>query len=193
MKKFVVALALVLLFVGGFVAYRSFSAPAPVPQLSSLPPKEQAQRRAEAQQLTTAVDEIARAAKKGERRDFTLSATQDQLNTLLQDKLDIKNAPVSDLSAQLQPGQIILSGRAKTNGLSVPAVITGDLKARDGGLVLEINSLKLGGFKAPGKVKQQAQKAASDALEKALSGGQKLRFGEVKIEREKLTVSGQTG
>ncbi len=193
MKKFLILVALILVAAGGYFAYRTLSGPAPVPRLADLPPQQQAERRADAQNLVGQVEDVARAVKKGERRDFTISATQDQLNTLLQDNIKIKDAPVRDLSAQLQPGQLILTGRAKYGGLTVPVVINGDLKARDGGLSLEIDSLKLGGFNAPNDWKQKAQTAASDALEKALSGGQKLRFGEVKIEREKLTVSGQTG
>lgn len=193
MKKYLAVIGLALLLCGGYLAYRAFSGPAPAPRLSDLPLQQQAARRAEAQRLVGQVDEVARAAKKGEKRNFTITATQDQLNTLLQDKIKIKNSPVSDLSAQLQPNQLVLSGRAKYGGATVPVVINGDLKARDGGLVLQLDSLTLGGFGAPDAWKQKAQKAASDALEKALSGGQKLRFEDVKIEREKLTVRGQTG
>ena len=193
MKKLLALLALILVTAGGFLAYRVLTGPAPVARLADLPPQQQAERRADASKLVGEVNEVARAVKKGERRDFTIAATQAQLNTLLQDNIQIKGAPVSDLSAQLQPGQLILNGRAKYGGLKVPVVITGDLKARDGGLALDIQSLKLSGFDAPADWKRKAQTAASDALEKALSGGQKLRFDEVVIERQKLTVSGQTG
>ena len=193
MKRFVLVSVLLLLAGGGFLVYRALSGPAPVPRLADLSPQERAARRADAQKLTEQVDEVARAVKKGEKTAFALSATQSQLNTLLQDKLQIKNAPVSNLSAQLQPGQLILNGRAKYGGVNVPVSINGDLKARNGGLVFQVESLKLGGFGAPDGWRDKVQKAASDALEKALSQGQKVRFDEVKIERERLTVKGQTG
>ena len=193
MKKFVL-IALALLVIGGaYFAYRVFSGPASAPRLADLSPAQQAARRADAKELVGKVNEIARAAKKGEPKNFTLVASQDQLNTLLQDNLKIKNAPVSDLSAALEPNRLVLSGRAQYKGLNVPLVINGGLKAKDGGLDFEIESLTLGGFAAPQKWKDKAKKAAGEAIEKALSGGQKLRFDEVQIENEKLTVKGQTG
>ena len=193
MKKFAMPAILLLLLVGGYFAYRAFSGPSVAPRLADLPPAQQAERRADAEQLVRQVDEVARAAREKERTNFNVTATQDQLNTLLQDKIKIKNSPVSGLSAALQPDSIVLSGRAKYNGIEVPVVINGDLKARNGGLELQIQSLTLGGFGAPNDWKNKAQKAASDAIEKALSGDQNVRFESVQIEREKLTVTGQTG
>ncbi len=193
MKKFAIPLILILVAAAGYFAYRAFSGPAAAPRLADLPPAQRAERRADAEQLIRKVDEVARAARKNEKSNFSVTATQEQLNTLLQDKIKIKNSPVSDLSAALQPDSLILSGRAKYNGLEVPVVINGNLSAQNGGLSLEIQSLTLGGFGAPSDWKNKAQKAASDAIEKALSGGEKVRFESVQIEREKLTVTGQTG
>ena len=193
MKKFVLPLILLSLAIAGYFAYRAFSGPQVAPRLADLPPAQQAQRRADAQDLIEKVDEVARAARKNEKSEFVVTATQDQLNTLLQDKIKVKKSPVSDLSAALQPDSLILSGRAKYNGLEVPVVINGNLSAQNGRLSLDIQSLTLGGFGAPSEWKAKAQKAASDAIEKALSGGEKVRFESVQIESEKLTVRGQTG
>ncbi len=193
MKKFVLLSILVLIVAGGYIAYRAFSGPTVAPRVADLPPAQQKARRADAQTLIKKVDEIARAARKNEKSEFSVTATQDQLNTLLQDKIKIENAPVSALSAELQPDSLILSGRAKYNGIEVPVVINGDLQAQNGGLNLQIQSLTLGGFSAPSEWKDKAQKVASDAIEKALSNGQKVRFEKVQIESEKLTVKGKTG
>ena len=193
MKKIVIPIVLLLIVAGGYFAYRAFSGPYVAPRLADLPPAEQSVRRAEADKLVREVDKIAGAARKNERSQFEVSATQDQLNTLLQDKLKVDKLPVRDLSAQLQPDSLVLSGRAKYNGIEVPVVINGDLQARDGGLQLQIQSLTLGGFGAPDEWKNKAQRAASEAIEKALSGGQKVRFESVEIGDEKLTVRGQTG
>ena len=193
MKKFAIPAILLLVLIGGYFAYRAFSGPRVAPRLADLPPAQQAERRADADKLIRQVDEVARAARKNERREFSVTATQEQLNTLLQDKIKIKDSPVTGLSAALQPDSLILSGRAKYNGLEVPVVINGDLRAKNGGLELEIQSLTLGGFGAPDNWKKKAQKAASQAIEKALSGDQKVRFESVDIASEKLTVSGQTG
>ena len=193
MKKFVLPFILILLVAGGYFAYRQFSGPPVAPRLADLPPAQQAERRAEADQLIRKVDEVARAARKNEKSDFKVTATQDQLNTLLQDKIKIKNSPVTGLSAILQPDSLVLSGRAKYNGIKVPVVINGTLSARNGGLNLEIQSLTLGGFSAPSDWKSKAQKVASEAIEKALSDGQHVRFESVQIESQKLTVTGQTG
>ena len=193
MKKILIPLVLLLIIAGGYFAYRKAMGPPPAPRLADLPPKVQAERRADAEDLVRDVDKVARAARKNERAPFNVTATQDQLNTLLQDKIKIKNLPIRDLSAALQPNSIVVSGRAKYNGIKVPVVINGDLKARDGGLDLQIQSLTLGGFSAPSDWKNKAQDAISKALEEALSGGQKVRFESVEIESEKLTVRGQTG
>ena len=193
MKKLAPLLILVLLAISGYFLYSAFSGPYVAPRIADLPPEQQAQRRADASELIKKVDEVARAARKNEKSDFSVTASQDQLNTLLQDKIKIKNSPVSNLSAALQPDSLVLSGQAKYNGITVPVVISGDLKAQNGGLNLEIESLKLGGFAAPADWKNKAQKAASDAIEKALSNGEKVRFESVVIESEKLTVTGKTG
>ena len=193
MKKLVISLVLILICAGGYVAYRAFSGPYMAPRLADLPPAEQTARRVDADKLVREVDNVARAARKNERSQFEVMATQDQLNTLLQDKIKIKNLPIRDLSAQLQPGSLILSGRAKYNGIEVPVVMSGDLRAQSGDLQLQIQSLTLSGFGAPDEWKEKVQRAASEAIEKALSGGQKVRFESVEIAAEKLTVRGQTG
>jgi len=193
MKKLAIPFILLLIAIGGYFAYRAFSGPTIAPRLADLPPAEQAERRADAKELVKQVDEVAQAARKNQPSDFSVTATQDQLNTLLQDKIKIKNSPVSGLSATLQPNSLILSGQAKYNGLKVPVVINGDLRAQNGGLNLQIQSLTLGGLSAPSKWKAQAQKVASDAIEKALSNGQQVRFESVQIEKEQLTVTGKTG
>ncbi len=193
MKKFVIPFLILLVALGGYFAYRAFSGPPVAPRIADLPPAQQAERRADADELVQQVDEVARAARKNEKSDFSVTATQDQLNTLLQDKIKIKNSPVSGLSATLAPDSLILSGQAKYNGLQVPVVINGDLKARNGGLDLQIQSLTLGGFSAPAEWKDKAQKVTSEAIEKALSDGQKVRFESVQIEKERLTVTGKTG
>ena len=193
MKKLAPLLILLVFAAGGYFIYRAFSGPYVAPRIADLPPAQQAERRADADNLIKKVDEVARAARKNEKSEFSVTATQDQLNTLLQDKIKIKNSPVSNLSAALQPDSLVLSGRAKYNGIEVPVVITGDLKALNGGLNLQVQSLTLGGFSAPANWKDKAQKAASDAIEKALSNGEKVRFESVQTESEKLTVTGKTG
>lgn len=193
MKKILIPLFLILIVAGSYFVYRVFFGSYVAPRLADLPPKVRAERRADAKDLVRDVDKVARAARKNERAPFNVTATQDQLNTLLQDKVKIKGLPIRDLSAQLQPNSIVVSGRAKYNGIKVPVVIQGDLKARDGGLQLQIQSLTLGGFSVPSNWKNKAQDAISKALEEALSGGQKVRFESVEIGSEKLTVRGQTG
>lgn len=193
MKKILIPLILLLVAAVGYFAYRAFSGPYVAPRLADLPPAQQAARRAAADKLIGEVDDIARAARKNERREFKVTASQDQLNTLLQDKIKIKKLPIRELSAQLQPDSLILSGRAKYNGFEVPVVIAGDLQSQNGGLQLQIKSLTLSGLSAPSQWKDSAQKVVSQAIEKALSNGEKVRFEKVEIGAETLTVSGQTG
>ena len=193
MKKALIPVILLLLIVGGYFAYRAFFGLYVAPRLADLSPAEQAARRADADNLIHQVDDIARAARQRKRAHFVVTATQDQLNTLMQDKLKITKLPVRDLSAQLQPDALILSGRAKYHGVEVPVVLNGNLRVKDGGLQLQIQSLAMGGFGAPDGWKEKAQRAGSGAIQNALSGGEKVRFESVEIGDKKLTVSGQTG
>jgi hypothetical protein len=185
---------LMLLGLGAFGAYRVFSPPpiGGVP-FRELPPATQKVRRAEAQKLVEEVKKVAQAAKKPGKKPFTISATEEQLNTLLQDRIKIEKLPVRDLRVGLSPGVLQVQGRANYQGFEVPATLSGTLRAQDGALQFQIDSLQLGGLPAPGEVRERAQKAIGDGLSQAFARDSKTRIDAVKVEAKKLTIQGQTG
>lgn len=193
MKRFGCLALLAVLGLGAWVGYRTlFPARVGGVAFQQLPPQTQKQRRAEAQKLVEDVEKVARAAKKEEKKAFTLSATEQQLNTLLQDRLKTEKFPIRDLRVGLSPGTLTVQGTVNYQGFDVPATLDGALSAQNGELVFEIDSLQLSGLPAPSAWKEKAQKAIGDGLRKALGGGKNARIENVVVENGKLTVSGRT-
>lgn len=186
------ALVVVLGF-GALFTYRALFPPrVGGPAFSQLPPQTQQARRADAQKLVEQVESVARAAKRDEKKTFTVTATEDQLNTLLQDRLKTENFPIRDLRVGLSPRTLTAQGTVNYQGFDVPATLEGALSAQNGELVFNINSLQLSGLPAPSAWKEKAGKAVGDGLRKALGGGQNARIESVEIESGKLTISGRT-
>lgn len=194
MKKFG---CLAILIVLGFAAYGAYRAANP-PRVGGvafkeLPPATQKARRVEAQKLVEQVEDVARAAKKNEKKPFTLTATEEQLNTLLQDRLKTEKFPIRDLRAGLSTDQMTLQGTVNYQGFDAPATMTGTLSAQGGTLQFSVDSLQIAGLPAPGGWKEKAQKAVDGSLNKAFSHDRNARIESVQIENGLLTVKGQTG
>lgn len=184
---------LAVLGLGAFIGYRVlFPARVGGVAFEQLPPQAQKQRRVEAQKLVEDVEKVARAAKKEEKKPFTLTATEEQLNTLLQDRLKTEKFPIRDLRVGLSPGKLTVQGTVNYQGFDVPATLEGALSAQNGELVFEIDSLQLSGLPAPSAWKDKAEKAIGDGLRKALGGGKNAHIESVIVESGKLTVSGRT-
>jgi hypothetical protein len=185
--------ALVMLGFGGWGAYRALNPPrVGGVAFNQLPPATQKERRVEAQQLIKQVEEVAKAAKKDERQPFTLTASEDQLNTLLQDRLRTEKFPIHDLRVGLSPDLVTVQGSANYQGFDVPATLSGRLSAQNGALVFQVDSLQLRGFPAPGSLKEKAEKSIGDGLRQAFARDSKALIDEVIIEDKRLTVRGQT-
>lgn len=189
-------LPLVLIFgLAGFMFYRAMNPPDNIggTAFSALTPQEQEKRREDAQKLVKQVEDLARASKKNEHKPFTLTATQDQLNTLIQDRLQTQNLPVRNPRLGLQDGEITLQGDADYKGFSAPATVTGTLEAKDGAVVFHVTSIKISGFPAPSGWGEKVESKVSEALDKGLRGGKNGRVDSVEITDGQLKVSGQTG
>ncbi len=185
---------LVVLLFGAWGAYRAFNPPrVGGASFSQLSPQTQKERRVEAQKLVKQVEEIARGARTKEKKRFQISASEEQLNTLLQDRLRLGKFPISDLRADLTPGVLTLQGSAKYQGFDVPATISGSLQAQGGALTYQIDSLLISGLPAPGKLKDKAQKAIEDGLQKVFGREKNARVEAVEISDEKLLIEGTTG
>jgi len=194
-KRFLgVALVLLLALGGGFWWIQSQRAPrVHVTPLASLPPQEQQKRRAQAQKAVEQVKAIARDAKSGESKDFTLQLTQDQLNTLVQDRLKTTNVPLRNPRVGLQNGQLIFEGDGNYKGIEAPVSASGTVTAQDGDVAFEIDSLTLGGLPAPSQLKEKAQSVVSDGLKKALREKGSAKIESVEIGDGILTIKGTTG
>ena len=194
MKKFLGLVLLVVLFGAAFAVYRATHQPRvggiPLVQLS---PVEQSHRRAAARELTHQVGEVAQATRRREHKGFHLTASEEQINTLLQDRFKGQRLPVNNLRVGLQQDRIVLQGDANYQGFSAPATLYGVLRPENGGVRLQVQSLTVGGFPAPDKWKTKIEGTVTKNLDKFFRGKHDVKIEEIKTEPGKLTVSGTTG
>ncbi len=190
--SFVPLVLLVVLGAGAYLLYRKVvpsrvSNSVPFAQLA---PREKAQRRVEAQKLTAQVEKVAREAKSGEKKSFKIEASEEQLNTLLQERLDTAHFPVKDLNVGLSPSGIALQGRANYKGLDATATLFGNITVENGQLVFKAGDLKVQGFSV-GSMQKKAEKEVTRALNQ---WSEKLpgKIESVVIEDQKITIEGST-
>ena len=193
MKFFAGLLVGVALCVGAYLWFQSAHAPrVQVVSLSSLPPQEQHQKRVEAKKVEEQVRAIARDAKTSEKKSFQLVVTQDQLNTLIQERLQTKNLPIANPRVGLQNGQLVFEADATYKGIEAPVSATGTVQAQNGDIAFTLQSLSLGMFPTPNGWKEKAQKAIDDGLKKALKEKGSARIESVGIGDGNLTLKGTT-
>ena len=186
------ALALLLLLPAGFWAWTHLAGPRlDRTPLAKLPAPEQQKRRVEARQLEDQVRDIGRSARSGEKKAFTLEVTDQQLNTLLQERLDTSKFPIRNLAVGFEPNRVVAQGDVKYNGFEATATLEGTVELREGRLAYTTDSLQVGGLPAPKKWKSQLDSQVSEQLNRALSNAPG-RVEKVQIEAGKMIVSGQT-
>lgn len=194
LKRFFTVLLLGLLLVTGYAAYRFYQAATP-PQVggtsfAQLSPQEKTARRKDAQKLTEQIQNVVREAKSGAKKRFKITADENQLNTLLQDRLDTSKFPVRDLRVGLAPQELSLQGRVNYNGFDATGTLSGDISAQNGALNFQAKSLQVQGFSVP-KLQDNAETEINKALHK-WSGELPGRIDKVTIEDRKLTIEGTT-
>lgn len=191
--KRVVLLSLLLLLGGGIYLAYQVQAPPRVGGvlLKDETPARVTERRAQARALETQVRDLAAQAKRGEHKRFSISATEDELNTLLQDRVKMKNLPVRDLRLGLEANALLMQGVVDYNGMSPVATLQGQVVARNGKIAIDIESLKVGGVPAPGKWRDKIERQITPRLNDAL-GRVPGRIDRVTIEKGRLTVEGVT-
>lgn len=179
---------------GAFGVYRALNPPRVGGiSLAQLPAPEQQKRREEARQLTKQVGEVAKAVRAQTRQPFQIVATEEQLNTLLQDNLKTQNLPINNVRLGLQPGQIVLQGDGEYKGFNAPATLVGTLEAVNGGVQFKVQSLTVGGFPAPEQWRTKIENAVGGNLKKFFQSGSSGRIEKVAIEAGRMTVSGLSG
>jgi len=192
MNRRIGCLALLLLCVATGLFLRSRLAPIGGTPFSQLSPDEQAARRASAADLTFQLGLLDQEGRNHEHKPFTLTATQDQLNTLLQDRIHTQNLPAHDFRAALHPGQIVLQATVNYKGFDVPATMTGELSATNGTVQMQVDSASVSGLPAPGKVRASLGRHVNDVLGTLVTsrGG---HIDSVDVEEGLMTVTGVTG
>ena len=183
---------LLILGAAGWVFYQARTPPkvGSVP-LAQLSPTQQAARRAEAKQLETQVQEVARAGRNGEHKNFTLRFSSDQVNTLLQDRVDTRKFPIKNLQIGFAPQQLLAQGEAEVSGFSGVVTLTGEVTVQDGKLQFHAQSLQIGGLPAPSKWKEKLDAQISRKLNRALLDAPG-RVDKVELQQDVMIVSGQT-
>ena len=194
LKRIFTVLLLGVLLVAGFVAYRFYQVATP-PQVggtsfAQLSAEEKTARRRDAQKLTDQIQTVVREAKSGAKKRFVITADENQLNTLLQDRLDTSKFPVRDLRVGLAPQTLSLQGNVTYNGFEATGTLSGNISAQNGVLNYTANELKVQGFSVP-KLQNNAEKEINKALEK-WSGELPGRIDRVTIEDRKMTIEGTT-
>ena len=159
--------------------------------ITQLPPAEQKARREDAHKLETQVSKLAQAAKEKQHKTFELVVSADQLNTLLQDRLQTEKFPIQNLRAGIAPDQLLVRGDIDYKGFQGVATLGGTLAAQDGKLVYNVQSLQVGGLPLPGKWRDKVEAQITEKLNETLlkTPG---RIDSVQLEQDKMTIKGTT-
>ena len=193
MKRSLIPLILILVIgAGAFFVYKKVTPPqitASIP-FAQLSPREKTRRRVEAQKLTDQVEKVTREIKSGTKQTFHIEASEEQLNTLLQERLDTSKFPVRDLNVGLSPGELAMQGRVLYQGIDATATLTGDVSVKDGKLDFKAADVKLQGFSV-GSLRHKAEKEITRVLNQ-WSEKMPGRIENVTVEDKKITIEGTT-
>jgi hypothetical protein len=132
-----------------------------------------------------------RNIKNGDNSLFRLAASEETLNTLVQDRLNTDKFAIRDLRVGLADGQLTLQGTVPFKGMETTATLTGDVRAENGRIAYNVDKFLLGGlFEAPEKWKKKVEKAVNEHLNKLL-GDQNINITRAVVEDKQLIVEGQ--
>ena len=159
--------------------------------LSQLPPAEQERRRADVQKLEEQVNGIGEAAKQKKGVRFRVTVSEEQLNTMLQERLKPGNAPIHDVQATLSPGVVTVNGTVDYKGASLPAALSGTLNVQNGQVTFHADSLSISHLPAPGALKEKVENDINQRLSQGLTEAP-LKVEELTVEQGQLTISGMT-
>ena len=173
-----------------FFMWRSNQAPVGGTAFKQLPATEQAKRRENLIQLEEQVKDIGRKVKAKEKAPFEFVITEEDLNTLLQDRVDTKKFPIQEPRAGFSPGQLTLQGTVDYKGIQAPASLTGGLSVKNGQAFFKADSLSVQGFPV-GSLKNKAESEINKVLEQGL-GQTSVKLEGITIEEGKMTLRGQT-
>lgn len=185
-------LALIVLFIAGsgYLFWRAKTPPTVGEDFKSLPREEQQRRRNDARKLEEQTSDIVHRVRNGDRKPFRLVATEQQLNTLLQDRIRTDKFALKDLRVGLKSRQLSLQGTVPYKGLETTATLTGDISAQDGRVAFNADQLLIGGlFEAPGNWKKKVESQVTSQLNKLLKNAN-VNITRAVIEDGQLVIEG---
>lgn len=99
-------------------------------------------------------------------RPFEIQMAEDALNEQLAVALArYGGLPYTGVSADLKPGQVVLSGKVRVIGMELPAEVRGTVVAVGCRPAVQIDSVTVGGILTPKFVKQQVVQLVEDSLD----------------------------
>lgn len=191
MKKVLAVLAL-LAAIGGFIWWRAHTPPKVGQDFARLAPAEKKQRRESARKLQTQIGTLMESARRKDRTPFTQEITETDLNTLLQDNIRSKNAPLRDLRAGITKEGLALQGQVSYKGFNAVVTMDGTVAATAGKLAYTLASLQIGGLPAPSSLRQKAEKQVASKINKYL-GRIPGTIESVQAQDGKFVITGVTG
>jgi hypothetical protein len=110
-----------------------------------------------AQRLVTTESAIRQSAAAGKHQPYSVTITEAELNALIAQSLvsGQVQAPVSDVSTAIQPGQVVVSGQAKVGVLSAPFTMTAVPRAAAGKAQLQVSGATFSGVAMPSAMSSQ--------------------------------------
>lgn len=168
--------------------------PAPIkPEVpfGQLSPAEQQRRQGEVHDLQSQVAGLRASAQRHERRQFTLTVTNEELDTLLQNSLSSGRYPVRAVQCEIRTGQIVVQGTVKMHDLDTAVIIGGNVAPENGALAFKVTSLTIQGLPAPSEWKEKAQTTITEKLNQELmSSG--VNVTGVQLAEGVMTIVGVT-
>ena len=182
----------VLLFLGvGFLFWRLKHPPIVGENFATLNPEQKKQRRQEAKKLEDQVSDVIRNVKNGDRSAFQIIATEQQLNTLLQDRIRTEKFIVKNLRTGLDSQKLTLQGDLPYKGLETTMTLSGSVSVQDSKVLFKTEGLLIGGlFEAPKSWKRKIETQVTSQLNKLLENAN-VNVTQVSIAEKQLVISGQ--
>ena len=181
---------LLLIIGGGFLFWRFATPPKVGENFKTLSPEEKQARREDAKKLEDEAADVVRRVRRGDTSPFRLVASEQQLNTLLQDKLRTEKFAIRDLRVGLKTKELSLQGTVPYNGVEATMTLTGDVVAENGKIVFKADELLIGGLvKAPDKWKNKIEKQVTKQLGKLLDNAD-VNVTNAAVENGSLVIEG---
>lgn len=183
-------LFIILIAGAGYIFWRVKNPPVVGENFSVLTAEQKTQRRQSAKQLEDQVSDVVRKVKSGDRSPFRIVATEQQLNTLLQDRIRTEKFAIKNLRAGLDTKQLTLQGDVPYKGLETTATLVGDISAQNGKVLFETDSLLIGGLlEAPKDWKRKIEDQVTTQLNKLIENAN-VNVTKASVENKQLVIEG---